>query len=303
MDRIDIANVASGLRATVRPLDLIGRVRLLLLAFALANLAGVALVASASTGAGPIFCADGMVVAPVLAIVWVDSYRRRGFSAAADVVVVAAVCVFTVTVDARWNDVVVALLTASVFFGSAYGSALRVLIRTSLLSAVALGVGLSDPTSFEMAVGFVVGFGVISILMHGMVSSIQKYEATARREGTLAATGLDLVAAGSIDAIVAATLQGAHALCGEMSCARIGFLISEGDASPPVRYKVRASAGEQADELNDAIFEADQLCPKDPGLVDQHVRRIESAPSREASNDDVNGLDGVASVSSDSLCS
>lgn len=276
MDRIDIANVASGLRATVRPLDLIGRVRLLLLAFALANLAGVATVASASTGSGPVFYAAGMLVAPVLAIVWIVGYRRRDLSVATDVVVIAAVCIFSVTVDARWNDVVVALLTAGVVFGSAYGSSRRVLVRTSLLAAVALGVGMSDPASFEMAIGFAVGFGVVSTLMHGMVSSILKYEATARREGTLAATGLDLVAAGSIDAIVSATLHGADALCDELQCARISFLLSEGDGSPPRRYKVRASVGELADELNDALFEADQLCPEDPELVDQHVRRVES---------------------------
>ncbi len=295
MDRIDIANVASRLRATVRPLDLIGRVRLLVLAFALANLAGVALVASASTGSRPVYFAGGMLVAPVLAIVWIASYRRHDLSVAADVIVVAALCVSAVTVDARWNDVVVALLTASVFFGSAYGSARRVLIRTSLVSAISLGVGMSDPTSFEMAVGFVVGFGVVSTLMHGMVSSILKYEATALRERTLAATGLELVASGSIDAIVSATLQGAQALCGDLPCSRIGFLISEGDGGPPRRYKVRASVGERVAELNDAIFEADQLCPEDPKLVDQHIRRVEPDTSREPSIEGSGEGDGDAS--------
>ena len=275
MHRPKNTQIALDLRARVRPRDLTGRVQLLLLGFALADLGGALLVAAASVHAPPILYAGGLSVAPVLAAVWIAAYRNRTLCAGQDVAVIASLCVFAMAVDPRWNDVVMALLTAAVFYGSAFGTARRVLIRTALMSAIALGMGLSDPTSFELALGFVVGFGVVAALMHGMVSSIERYETTAQREQVLAAAGLDLVAAADVGAIAAATTTRAHALCGGMPCARVSFAVGDGSDIPRPLYRVIAQTGDRAGELAGGILRVDQLAPDDLELVDQHVFRVE----------------------------
>jgi hypothetical protein len=152
----NMAMTIPGLRASARSHGLLGRVQLLLLVFALVNLFG-ALVVVAASGASPLILYSAGLAAPlVLAVVWFTTYQRRDFGLPADIAAIAAICVLAMAVDARWNNDVAAVLTAAVFFGSTYGSMSRVLIRTGLLSAVSLGQGLSDPTSFTMACGFAV---------------------------------------------------------------------------------------------------------------------------------------------------
>jgi diguanylate cyclase (GGDEF)-like protein/PAS domain S-box-containing protein len=271
LGRLKIAEIVLGLRARARPQDLLGRVQLLLLGFALANLVGAEVMAAASTSAPLPLYLGAVTAAPVLAVCWVIVYRRREFDLWADATVLVAISVFTIAVDARWHDDVVALLTAAVFFGSAYGPSRRVLLRTALLSTVALGLGLTDTTAFEMSVGFVAGFVVVSTLMHGMVSSIQRYEDTARREQVLAATGLDLVAAGDIAAIVTATVEGALALSAGMPGVRLSLAVADGPESPPSRYRVIGCAGEEAGELKNAVFGIDQLAPPGQELADHFL--------------------------------
>jgi diguanylate cyclase (GGDEF)-like protein/PAS domain S-box-containing protein len=283
LDRLKIAKILPGLRASARPRDLLGRVQVLLLAFALANLVGAMVVTAVSTSSFLFVYLAGLAAPPALAVAWVSVYRRRDFSRTAGITIMAAICVFAVAVDARWSNDVIAVITAAVFFGSAYGSTRRVLVRTALLSAVVIGLGLTDPTSFTMAVGFVVGFFVVATLMHGMVSSIDRYEKTARREQVLAATGLDLVAAGDLEAIVAATVEGAHALCAGIPEARLSVAIVDTSDIPPPRYKILGSLGNRAGEISTAVLEVGQLAPVGQELADQRMFR---APTLDISDAD-----------------
>ena len=275
-----MAEILPGLRASARPRDLLGRIRLLLLAFALANLVGALVVAAASTGPLPMYVA-GLTAPLALGVVWLIVYRKSDFGVAADVAAIVAVSVFAIAVDARWSNYVVAVLTAAVFFGSAYSSMPRAVIRTALLSAVALGQGLTDAVSFTMACGFVVGFAIFACLMHGMVASIARYETTARREQILAATGLDFVAAGDLRSIVAAMLEGALAVCATAPAKRVAFAAAEGSELPPSRYRIIGSAGNRADEIAEAVFEADLLAPQDREPADQRLMKTTAdGPSR-----------------------
>jgi hypothetical protein len=226
--RPNMAKALSGLRASTRPRDLLDRVQLLLLAFALANLVG-ALVVAAASGPDPLALHIAGLAAPmILAAVWASVYKRRSFCLLADAAVMPAICLFTMAIDDRWSYYVVAVLTAAVFFGAAYGSTPRVLLRTPLISAVLIGQGLTDATSATVAAGFVIGFLLVSVLMHGMASSISKCEKTARQQHVLAATGLDLVAAGDMSSIAAATLDGGHALSERRPYIRVTLAIAEG---------------------------------------------------------------------------
>jgi diguanylate cyclase (GGDEF)-like protein/PAS domain S-box-containing protein len=267
-----MAKTIPGLRASTRPRGLLGRVQLLLLVFALVNLIGALVVVAAS--AGPILLySAGLAAPPVLALVWFSVYQRRDFGVSADMAMVAAICVFAMAVDARWNNDVAAVLTAAVFFGSTYGSMSRVMIRTGLLSAVSIGQGLSDPTSFTMACVFAVGFIIFGCLMHGMVASIDRYEKTVRREQILAATGLDLVAACDLPSIVAATVEGAHALCAAIPAVRASLALAGGSDVSPGSYEVLRSAGDRAGEILHAWFELSQMAPAGEDLPDQRAFR------------------------------
>ena len=266
-----MAEILADLRASARPRDLLGRVQVLLLAFALANLVGAFVVTAASVSCPlPLYVA-GLAAPFVLAATWISVYRRRDFTVAAEVAIVAAICIFTMAVDNRWNNDVVAVLTAAVFYGSAFGSTRRVIVRTALLSSITLAMGATDSAAFTVAVGFVVGFVVVSVLMHGMATSIDRYEKTVKREQALAATGLNLVAAGDLAAIIDATVEGAHALCSGIPNARLSLAVIEVTETPPPRYKVLGSAGNRAAETLGAVFDLGQLAPEGQELADQRA--------------------------------
>ncbi|MGD0248515.1 MAG: EAL domain-containing protein [Candidatus Limnocylindrales bacterium] len=252
---------------------MLGRVRLLLLAFALANLVGALVVMVASHPSPQLLYVAGISAPPVLAFAWLWVYRRREFGVAADVAVIGAICVFTMAVDERLDTDVSAVLTAAVFFGAAYGSLQRVIIRTALLSAVAVGQGLSDPTLFTIGCGFAVGFAIVAILMHGMVSAISRYQRTVARQQILAAAGLDLVAACDLASVVAATVECAYALCEGRSGTRVSLAVADGPGIPPPRYRVVGSAGHRADEVLETELSTDQLAPDGEGLADQRMVR------------------------------
>ncbi len=275
--RLKMAKILAGLRASARPGDLLGRVQLLLLAFALVTLVGALVVVVASGPSPLILYVAGLASPFVLALVWLSVYRHRDFGLAADVASILAICVLAMAVEVRWNNDVVAILTAAVFFGSAYGSMPRVLIRTGLLAAVAIGQGLSDPATFTVGVAFAAAFVVVACLMHGMVSAIERYEKTAHRERVLAATGLELVAAGDLPDIVAATIEGAHGLCAGEPGVRVSLAMAEGAEVPPPRYRVVGSDGRRSAEMLDRVFEVARLAPEGQPIADQ--RSFHSAES------------------------
>ncbi len=268
-----MAKILPGLRAGARPRNLRGRVQLLLLAFALANSVG-ALVVAAGSGTDPAYIyIAGLAGPPVLAAAWLSMYRGDRCTATTDVLILAAISAFTMSVDERWSADVMALLTAAVFFGAVYGTRRRVMIRTALLSTVALGQGWSDATSLTMAAVIVAGFFLVAYLMHGMVDAVDRYERTARREQVLAATGLDLVAACDIDAMVAATVEGGHALCSGMPEVRVSLAMAGGPEPRPVEFVVAGSAGGRSDEIDGAVVHLGQLAPKGQELADQRLLR------------------------------
>jgi diguanylate cyclase (GGDEF)-like protein/PAS domain S-box-containing protein len=250
-----------------------GRVQLLLLAFALVDAAG-ALVVVVAFGAQPLVLYLAGLAAPVaLAAVWLSTYRRGTYDVVADVVTVGAVCVITMAVPDRWFYAVMALLMAAVFFGAAYGSLPRVLLRTGLISAVALGQGISDQASLTPAVVLVVAFVVIACLMHAMATFVERYEQTARRERILAAIGLDLVAACDLPAIVASAVEGAGALCADLPGIRVSLAMVEGSDRPPLKLRVLRSSGQRSGAMEKAVVEVRRLTVAGHELADQRLLR------------------------------
>jgi diguanylate cyclase (GGDEF)-like protein/PAS domain S-box-containing protein len=253
-----MAEHVARLRAGAWPRDLLGRVEWLLLAFALLGSASSLVVVLASDTTPASLWIAGLIAPPTLAVAWILAYRRRSFGLGPDVVTIAGICLIAMAVNVRWNGEVLALLSAAVFFGAAYGSLPHVLIRTGLLASIELGLGVNDPASLPTAFVFSVGLVTIAILMHGMARSISRYEESARRERILAATGLNLVAAADMPDMVAAAIEGAHALCATLPGARVSLAMAEGTASPQ-RFKVLATAGEGADEWREQILDAEQI--------------------------------------------
>jgi diguanylate cyclase (GGDEF)-like protein/PAS domain S-box-containing protein len=283
------AKYLTGLRAKARPRDLLGRVRLLLLAFALVNLVGAMAIAVASGADFLILHLAGLAAPPALAAVWVWVYRRRNFTIAADVAAIAAVCIFTMAIDERWSAYVVAVLTAAVFFGASFGSVPRVLARTVLMSAVVIGQGLTDATSFTVAAGFSIGFAVVATLMHGMASSISRYEKASQRQQVLAAAGLDLVAAIDLQSIADATVEGGLALCGSTAGSRVTLAVTDGIDGPNAQYAVLASAGRRSDEMAGAMIDASNLTPSGQELADRQFTLREAPSAAGQTNDPVGG--------------
>jgi diguanylate cyclase (GGDEF)-like protein/PAS domain S-box-containing protein len=280
-------------RAGATPRDLLGRVEWLLLAFALLNTAGALVVVLASDTRPEFLGIAGLISAPMLATSWMIGYRRRSFGPIIDAITIGGICIITMAVDVRWNGDVLALLSAAVFFSAAFGSLPHVLVRAGLLVSIELGQGVSDPATMPMAIVSAVGLMAIAILMHGMASSIDRYEETARREHILAATGLDLVVAADLPDIVSAAVEGAHALCSALPGVRVSLAMVEGNGwtagSPeradaragatstvegapstlPPRFKILAAAGENADEWRDQILDAEQIAISGHGVGDQ----------------------------------
>jgi diguanylate cyclase (GGDEF)-like protein/PAS domain S-box-containing protein len=261
----------AGLRAGARPRDLLGRVQLLLLALALLSVAGV-LVGVAASGSGLLVLRlAGLAAGPILAATWLNAYRRRAIGAAGNVLTIGALFAIAVALDDRWDGYLFVLFAAAVIFTSGYGSLRQVLVRTAVIVAIQIGEGISDPAAFTTAIVFAVGFVVVACLMSGMVSSVARYEGTARREQVLAATGLDLVAATDLGEIAAAAVESGMALCGGLHGARVSLAMVENHDSRPLRFEILASTGEGADEMRGKTIDQDQLAPRGHDLADQRM--------------------------------
>ncbi|HEX7497914.1 MAG TPA: EAL domain-containing protein [Candidatus Limnocylindrales bacterium] len=280
MARLKIAELLPDLRVGARPRDVLGRVQLLLLVLALANTVG-ALVVVLASGASPLILYVAGLAAPVaISVAWLVVYRRGSFGIVPELVVLGALCILAMAVDNHWNDVAVAVLAAAVFFGSAYGTLPRVLIRASGMAAIAVGLGLGDPNTSAISLVSAFGFMVVAGLMHGMATSIHRYEQTVRREQVLAAMGLDLVAAVELPAIAASAVHGAYALCAALPGVRICLAVAAegGGDSPP--FKVLGVVGRHADELSEAVLEVGQLAPVGQKLADQRLFSVRAADSK-----------------------
>jgi diguanylate cyclase (GGDEF)-like protein/PAS domain S-box-containing protein len=261
----------AGLRAGARPRDLLGRVQLLLLALALLSAAVVLMCLTASHRDPAILWLAGLASPPALAATWLHTYRKRAIGPLANVITIGALCLVTLALDDRWDGYLFVLLAAAVIFTAGYGSLGQVLVRTSAIVAIQLAEGLADPASFTTAIVFAVGFVIVASLMSGMVSSVARYEATAKREQVLAATGLDLVAATDLPQIAAAAVESGMALCGGQRGARVSLAIVENADARPLRFRVLAATGEGATDMQDRCFDQDQIAPRGQDLADQRM--------------------------------
>jgi diguanylate cyclase (GGDEF)-like protein/PAS domain S-box-containing protein len=271
------------LRAGARPRDLLGRVQLLLLALAILDLAGAFLMVLVSRSEPPILWVAGLAVPALLAATWVDTYRKRSMGTLADVITVAGLCLITMAVDDRWAGYLYVLFATAVFFTASYGSLPHVLVRTAGIAAIELGDALVDPAALTLALVFVVGLAIVAVLMNGLASSMGRYEATARRQQILAATGLDLVAASDLPAIAAAAVESAMALCPTGTGVRVAMAMLEDKDQRPAGLRVIEARGEEAGGLKGSWLEISAVAPEGQKIADQ--RLIEIGP--EGSQTDV----------------
>ncbi len=294
MVRLRIAEIVAGLRAGARPRDLIGRVRWLLLAYALLNAAGAMAVALAFMPQPPLLALAGLAAPPALAAAWIWAYRRGTFGLAVEVASTAAMCLVATAIDIRWNQQAMALLSAAVFFSAAYGPLRRVLARTALLTAIALGLGLSDRATLGVAIVSAVVFMLVAWLIHVLTVSIAHYEASALQSQVLAAAGLDLVSARDVEAITASAIESTQALCAGLAAVRVSVALVDDsdpaadevgpeagpDAAAHRRLKILAAAGDSTVGWKRKVLEGRQAAPTGQPLAGQHIlRRTEDRPA------------------------
>jgi diguanylate cyclase (GGDEF)-like protein/PAS domain S-box-containing protein len=260
-------------RPKLRSGSLLDRTQLLLLAFALANAAGALAVAAFATGNPPILYAAGLAAPVAVSATWFMVYRRRRIGPLSDLVIVAASVIVTITADIHWQTDTLAFLTAAVLFGSAYSGWRGTLLRTVVLSAIALARGVSydstDATALPTAITCVFVFVVIGVLVHGSLSAVSRYERTARREMILSTMGLDLVSASDVKSIATAALEGALALCPDPRCARVSMAMAREGEGEAVRFEIAASAGLRSIGMEGAQIRASRLESDTETLPDQ----------------------------------
>jgi len=251
---------------------------LLLLGFALANAAGAFVVAAVATENTPILYAAGLAAPVAVSATWIVVYRRRYLTPVTDVAIIGCAIVVTAAADLRWQTDILAFLTGTILFGAAFSTWRGMLIRTALLSGIALGHGISysryDPTALPTAVICVFVFVVVAILVCGMAQAVAKYERTARREQILSTMGLDLVSASDVKSIATAALEGALALCPDSRSSRVSMAMVRDDAQPPDAFEVIASAGYRSIGLEGAHIPVAVLESPAGEIVEQfEVRR------------------------------
>jgi diguanylate cyclase (GGDEF)-like protein/PAS domain S-box-containing protein len=262
LTRFGVAELVAGLRKGMPAGDLLGRVQLLLLALALLSAAGASVAVLTSGKALLALRLAAIVAGTAMAAAWIRAYRLRSFGFAADAVTIGGVALLVAAAAADgWSGMDAAVLAVAVFFSSTYGSLPRVLARTSLLCAIGLGLGLSEPASLTTACVLVIGFLITAGLIHGLVASIARYEATTRREHILAATGLDLVVAADLPEIAASAVEGAHSLCSTLRGVRVSLAMVKDPEHRPACLEVLSAAGERAGEWLGAEIDLSGLAP------------------------------------------
>jgi diguanylate cyclase (GGDEF)-like protein/PAS domain S-box-containing protein len=217
-----------------RPLD---RMRFLLLCLALANAAGALVVAAVATSNTPILYSAGVAAPVAVSAIWLMVYRRRHMTPLADAVTVAAALVATAAADVRWQTDVDIYVTAATLFVAAFSSWRGLVIRTMLLSAIALGHGIAhnryDPAALPTATVFVFVCVVLAALVFAAVRVLERYERTSRREQILSTMGLELVTASDLKTIASAALEAALSLCPDPGRARVIMAIRDEDDPEP----------------------------------------------------------------------
>jgi diguanylate cyclase (GGDEF)-like protein/PAS domain S-box-containing protein len=271
----------TGLRESARPRDLLSRVQLLLLAVGLLNVATMFPMVAVSQTQPTILWVLGLAASPVLMATWLNVYRRRSMSLVDEAITIGAICVITMAVSMRWDGYLFVLLVAAVIFTSGYGSLPQVLLRTAAFSAVEIGEGLADPTTLTMGVFFAIGFMLVAALMSGMTSSVARYEATARREQVLAATGLALVSASDLPAIAAAAVESAMALGCRLRGIRSSIAQIQDPLAADIHYEVLDARGEDAGDMRGRLIDGLALAAPGHRLADQRLIRSSSEPASD----------------------
>jgi diguanylate cyclase (GGDEF)-like protein/PAS domain S-box-containing protein len=234
------------LRPKVRSGSPLDRMRSLLLALALANAAGALAVAAVATTNTPILYAAGVAAPVAVSATWLLVYRRRHMTPLSDAATIAAAVVATAAADVRWQTDIDIYLTGAAIFVAAFSSRRGLVIRTTLLSAIALGHGIAhnryDAAVLPTATVFVLVCVVLAGLVYAVVRVLEGYERTSRREQILSAMGLELVTASDLKGIASAALEAALWLCPDPSRARAIMAVRDEDEPEP-RFAVVGARG------------------------------------------------------------
>ena len=294
--RRKFAEILPGLRAGTRPRDLLGRMQLLLLSFALVNAAGAMALVLVDPVSPFYRAAIGLAGPPVLAMVSISVYRSRRIGFVREALLLASVTAVTIGVNFPLHEDILALVSSVVFFSAAYGTLPRVVARTLLLVAIPLGQAISDASSaasITTAVVAAMGLVLVAGLMRTMAASITRYEATVRREHTLAAAGLDLVGASDMSDIADSAVEGAFALCSGLPRVRVSFALSDATDCPARTYTVLGAAGWDSDAWVTTVIPVEYLAPAGHAVADQRLLRPGGPAIGRAAADSVDAEERV----------
>ena len=241
--------------------NLLDRMQLLLLAFALANAAGAFALVLATPGDSLMAHAGGLAGSVGVGATWIVVYRRRAFPLWADAVVPVCALAIAANVDVRWQADILVFLTSAVLFAAGYSSWRGMIARTSILGWIVLDHGLSDnardPSALPSAIVCVAIFWVGAAFVLVMARSFRRYERASRSAQILAAMGMDLVTASDMKAIAAAGLEAALALCPDSRTARVMLALVRDERDLGDGYEVVGARGRRSIGLEGAVLQAD----------------------------------------------
>ena len=241
--------------------NLLDRMQLLLLGFALANAAAAFGLGLAASGGDLSLRIAGLVAPTIVAFAWIFVYRSHRWPLWADAVVPACALVIAAAADVRWQADILAFLTSAVLFAAAYSDLRGLIVRTALLSGLVLSHGITanagDSAALPTAVICVFIFGVAATFVNAMCRTFRRYERAARSAQILAAMGIELVTASDLKAIAAAGLEAALALCPAPRSTRVTMAMVVDERDPDAGYEVIASRGRRSIGLEGTVIRTD----------------------------------------------
>ena len=256
----NLVRTVTAVRPWLRSGNLLDRMQLLLLGFALANAAGALAIAAVATASAPPLHVAGLIAPAVCSVAWIVAYRRRGFPLWADAVVPVSALVIAAAADVRWQADILAFLTSAVLFGAAYSGWRGVIVRTALLSWIVLDHGLTanagNDAALPTAVVCVFIFGVAAAFVHLMGRTFRRSERATRSAQILSAMGIELVTASDMKAIATAGLEAALALCPDPENARVSLAVVRDERDPDAGFDVTSSRGSRSIGLEGALVKA-----------------------------------------------
>ncbi len=270
-----VARMGNAIRPRLRSGNLLERMQLLLLGFALANAAGAFGLVLATASNEPFSHALGLAAPVVIAGTWILVYRRGRFPLYADALVPACSLVVAANLDVRWQADILVFLTSAVLFAAAYSDWRGMVVRTALLSYLVLEHGITenprDPSALPNAIICVFIFCLGATFVLVTTRTLRRYERASRSGQILSAMGLELVTASDMKAIAAAGLEAALALCPDQRSTRVTMAVVRDERDPGVGYDVVASRGCRSIGLEGALVKTDRPMPSFVEAMEQFV--------------------------------